>query len=136
MFIIKRIFDIIFPSTEKADIVNIDSENTDNEYTDSENTDSENTNCENTDSENEYDSNLEEKKKSQQLDPFIEKVKHLPEEKIYEKFWKVISRGDINEMDSFQDEEGKILVDINRRNKEGDTALFIASENGNLKAVK
>jgi len=73
---------------------------------------------------------------SQSFDPFREKVKHLPGEKIYEEFWKAISRGDINEMDSFRDEDGKILVDINKRNENGDTALIMASDNGNLNAVK
>ncbi|OUM67236.1 hypothetical protein PIROE2DRAFT_58917 [Piromyces sp. E2] len=65
----------------------------------------------------------------------FEEITQPSNETIYEEFWKAISRGDDNEMNSFLDEDGKILIDINTRNKNGNTALIIASEKGNWNAV-
>jgi len=75
------------------------------------------------------------KPQNQQIELFQEEVKPPAVMKNI-KFWKAISQGDINEMDSWLDEKGKLLIDINARNEKGDTALIVASENGNLNAVK
>eukprot|EP00833_Pecoramyces_ruminatium_P015971 jgi/Orpsp1_1/1190003/evm.model.d7180000076047.1 len=60
--------------------------------------------------------------------------------KINKRFIEVVSQGDINEMDTLLEEKnpnnGKILVNINSRDKNGDTALIIASDKGNLEAVR
>jgi len=59
---------------------------------------------------------------------------------INKRFIEAVSQGDINEMDTLLEEEnpnnGKILVNINARNKNGETALIIASDKGNLEAVR
>ncbi len=47
-----------------------------------------------------------------------------------------VSQGNINEIDLLLDENGTLLVDINTRNESGETALMIASDNGNLEVVR
>ena len=49
-----------------------------------------------------------------------------------------MSRGDINDIYSLLEEnvDGKVLVDVNARNKSGDTALIIAADNENLDVVR
>ncbi len=74
-----------------------------------------------------------------QVDPFREKIKHTPRQKINKEFLRAVSNGDINKIYSLLDEENAdktILVDVNIRNKNRDTALIIASENGNLNVVR
>ncbi len=79
------------------------------------------------------------KPQRQQIDPFRAKVEHTPSKKINKEFLNAVSCGNIDKINLFLDEEnpdGTIVVDINARNKNGDTALIIASENGNLNAVR
>lgn len=70
----------------------------------------------------------------QQPDPFIERIKKSPVDEVRKSFWKAISQGDIDKIDSLLDEK---LVDVDSVFSEsGDTALIIASEKGNLEAVR
>lgn len=74
----------------------------------------------------------------QQIDPFRKRVKYTTIKKINEKFLSAVSHEDIDKINILLDEEnedGTISVDVNARNKNEDTAMIIASENGNLKAV-
>jgi len=73
---------------------------------------------------------------SQQLESFKEEIKYQSMGKIYKEYWKAITQVDINEIDSWLDEEDKILVYINMKNKKRDTSLIIASENGNWSVIK
>ncbi len=74
----------------------------------------------------------------QPIGPFREKVEHPKNNKINKKFLDAVRRGDINDMDLLLEEnvDGKILVDLNVRNKFGDTALIIAADDGNFDAVR
>jgi serine/threonine-protein phosphatase 6 regulatory ankyrin repeat subunit B len=77
--------------------------------------------------------------KSQQYDSAKEKIKHLSAKEIKEKFFNAVNQGNINDIDMLLDAksiEGKFLINVNARNDQNDTALIIASENGNLEAVK
>lgn len=74
---------------------------------------------------------------NQQQDPFIEQIKKSSDDEIRKQFLSAVSRGDINEMDLLlEDENTDINNIVNARNKNGDTSLIIASDKGNLEAVK
>jgi len=71
---------------------------------------------------------------NQQPDPFIERIKKSPADEICKQFLKAVSQGNIDQMDSLLYEK---LVDVNSvLNESGSTALIVASENGNLDAVR
>ena len=71
---------------------------------------------------------------NQQPDPFIEKIKRSPADEIRKQFLNAVSQGNIDQMDSLLYEK---LIDVNSvLNESGNTALIIASENGNLDAVR
>ncbi|OUM61479.1 hypothetical protein PIROE2DRAFT_62487 [Piromyces sp. E2] len=75
---------------------------------------------------------------SQQNEVIIEEIQRPSIENIDEEFLKAVSEADINKMDLLLDEksvDGTILVNVNAVNKNGDTALIIASENGNLDVI-
>ena len=74
----------------------------------------------------------------QPVDPFRKKVERPKNNKINEKFLDAVSRGNNNDIYSLLEEnaDGKIIVDVNARDKSGDTALIIAADNGNLDAVR
>lgn len=74
---------------------------------------------------------------SQQFGAIKKDIKHNRIAKIKEKFTLAVSQGDINGMDSLLEEGSANSKNIvNARNKKGDTPLVIASDKGNLEAVK
>jgi len=67
----------------------------------------------------------------------IKPTQSKPTESIEERFWEAVSQGDGNKMDSLLDEKDvdcKFL--INKRNKSGNTALIISTQNGYINVIK
>jgi len=71
--------------------------------------------------------------------PFINKKIPNSIDKINEKFFLAVTKGDLEEMNWLLEKKklnGEALVDVNMKNRSGDTALIIAASNGNLDAVQ
>jgi Txe/YoeB family toxin of toxin-antitoxin system len=71
---------------------------------------------------------------SQEIQPLKKKPDQIGE--IKKQLIQIVSRGEINEIDSLLDKISNVKDIVNMRNEKGDTFLIIASNNGNLQAVR